>query len=90
MFVESIKRNDGVVIIRIDSNLETSRPVYPFSFDCGKQETAELLLRHIREELRKSNEDIARNCLNYLEDYEISDLKRELKKWDIRNDCFKE
>ena len=82
-------RKDTKIRIDIDSNLGTCAPIYPLSFDCGNQETAELLVQHFNGKLEKYKTDIAKDPIYYLEPYQITAIKRKLNNWDSRKGCWK-
>ena len=82
-------RDDTTVKINLDSDLGTCKPIYPFSFNCGDQETAELLTRHLNEELVKFKKGIANDALCYLTPSQITKLKARLKDWDGRKCMWK-
>jgi hypothetical protein len=77
------KRDDNEVILELDSNLGTRRPIYPFTFECSNQEQAELVKRHFEEELNKYLERVASEPWVYLAEHpkKISELKARLKNW---------
>ena len=83
-FIESIDRENATIKIRINSDLGTCRPIYLFTFNCHDQETAELLTRHLREELDKFKKSIAVNSIYFLEPFELTELKKKLKNWNIK------
>jgi len=90
MFIDFIERDNTKVVIRIDSDLGTCSPVYAFSFDCGDQEHAELLLRHLDKEWEKYQEAIAKEAYIFGQPEDISALKKWLiENWDGRNHCRK-
>ncbi len=87
--IDSFKRDNTKVILSINSNLGTCQPIYPMSFNCGDQETAELLMRYLNKELEKYRTYIAQEAWGYLEDWQISKLKRDLQQWSIKEEDWK-
>ena len=83
-------RKDCEVILHLDSGLGTCRPIYPFSYNFGSsQENAELLRRQMDKQLDMFKKHIANNATLYLDPYEISELKKELRQWDAKQECWK-
>lgn len=84
----SFYRNNDVVWIKVDSNLGTCKPIFHFGHQCKSQEEAELLVRHFRKEQYRQEEKylngISEDPECYLVDYQLSRLKRKLKKWDMQ------
>lgn len=89
-FFNKVYRDNTVVKIDIDSGLGTCTPIYPFSFGCGNQETAQLLANHLREQIEKFKKSIAKEPYYHLKPEEISKLKMELiNGWNARDHCWK-
>lgn len=84
------ERKDSEVRLFVNSGLGTSKPVYQFILDCGSQEEAELLERHMESEKRRFYKTIAKDFMFWLSSGEISAVKKELiDRWDGRNGCWK-
>jgi hypothetical protein len=89
-FIWSIERKDTVVYIRINTNLDSCRPIFPFSWNCKDQEYAELLKNHLLDMKDLWHKEIAQNPIIYLESEELSELKKWFNKnWDAKNHCHK-
>ena len=85
------KRQNTNVVLEWNSKLGTCKPVFPFSFDCGDdQEYAELVTRHFNKLLEDWKEEIAKEFYLYIDDVEVTKLKRKLnKEWDSKNNFWK-
>ena len=81
-------RDDCIVWMKVNSNLETRNSIYYFGFTCDNQEEAELLSKHLNNELDKWKKEMARNCTDWLECEEISSLKRGLQHWHVGKHCW--
>jgi len=90
MFIYDIERDNEQVVIKLDSDLGTCSPVYPFYYNCGDQEHAELLTRHLTKEWQKYQEAIVKEAYIFGQPEDISALKKWLiEHWDGRNHCRK-
>ena len=88
--IESIKRNDATVLLEINTGLCIKSPIVCFSFNAGSEMSAGLLRKHLYELRFKVNKSIAKDCLMYLNNQEISALKSRLvKKWNGSKHCWK-
>ena len=83
------ERIDTSVELKINSKLGTCRPVYPFTFNTGSQEYAELLTRQMNKIMEEFKHDIATRAWHHLDADEISQLKKELSNWNSREKSWK-
>jgi len=82
-------RNDKTVKLSIDSGLETCKPIYPFEFECGSQETAEMLKNQMNQQLKELKKTIAKEAWRYLNTWGISELKKKLRGWNSTTERWK-
>ena len=87
--IRGIYRDNTKVIMQIDSNLGTCRPIYNWEWDFGEQEKAELLARHFNKCLAEFKTNIAERAWYYLNSDQKSELKKKLRNWDSKKECWK-
>ena len=90
-FVESIDREDTNIIVRLNSNLGTCRPIYQFTFNCGEnQERAELITRNFNKVFDEYCEYVASNPLEFISGEKVSKVKKFLiEHWNGKDHCYK-
>lgn len=74
-------RDGKGVTLNVDSALDVAANVYPFRWNCGDENYAELLMNKLNEQLRKYKNEIARDPCLFLKPHQITALKRKLKGW---------
>lgn len=82
-------RKDTSVELLIDSKLGTCKPMFPFTFHSSSQEFAELIKNQMNKVMTEFKHNVATRPWIYLDPYEISDLKRELSKWSVKEGTWK-
>ena len=88
--IESIIRTDNTVFLKINTGLCIKEPVIYFNYSAGSEMHAELLRNRLYDLQFKAKQNIARNCLVYLNKNEISKLKSKLvKEWNGSKHCWK-
>ena len=82
-------RDDTTVKLAFNTNLGTCRPIHSFTFNCSTQEYAEMLVRILNTELDKFKKAIAKDAVCHLDDYEVSQLKKQLSDWNSKTNTWK-
>ena len=85
-----IKRKETQVEMTFNSNLNTNRSFFPFTFNCADEEMAELTKRHFEKLFQEYTEYVAANPLEFIWDSRVSDLKKYLiENWNGRDHEYK-
>lgn len=88
--IETIRRTEFTVLLEINTGLCIKEPIIYFNHNAGSEVSAELLRQHLYDLRFKAKKAIARDCLMYLNNEEVSALKAKLTKWNGHKHCWKE
>ena len=86
------ERNGTKVVVVIDSQLDTDCPTFEFVLDAGDERYAELIVRQLRVAKEKWRKKTARaaGLVLYDDPKGLSQLKRQLRKWNISKQKWEE